>query len=271
MAWELNKVSKQSIKNPTLIEGLPGVGNVGKIAVEYLIDVLKAKKAYEITSSELPHYVFVNEDNILEMPSIDIYSAKIGTKDILLLSGDMQPPTESACHSFCTQILDNFEKTKGKEIITLGGIALREMPEDPEIYFTANSKAILKKYSNKEKPKRELHEFIGPIMGVTGVLPGLAAKRKIPALTMLAETHENPGHVGLEEARKIIKHLNKKLNLKLKNREIDSHLKLNSIITQKKKEKKLRPHRPTRKQVKKAEPKQEESENNSNSQTSYIG
>jgi uncharacterized protein len=271
MTWKLNKLNNKTIKNPTLIEGLPGVGNVGKIAVEYLIDVLKAKKSYELTSSELPHYVFVNEDNILEMPSIDIYSAKIGTKDILLLSGDMQPPTETACHSFCNKILDNFEKTKGKEIITLGGIALREMPENPEIYFTANSKTILKKYSNETKPKRELHEFIGPIMGVTGVLPGLAAKRKIPAVTMLAETHENPGHIGLEEARKIIKHLNKKLNLKLKNKEIDTHLKLSNLLTTKKKGKKLKPHRPTRKEIKKAEPKQEEQDNTSNNETNYIG
>ena len=151
MSWKLNKVNNSKIKSPTLIEGLPGVGNVGKIAVEYLIDVLKAKKVYEINSTESPHYVYVNEENIMEMPSIDIYTAKLGAKDLLLISGDIQPPTEASCHAFCNQILDTFQKSKGKEIITLGGIALKEIPEKPEIYFTANSKKILQKYNKKTK------------------------------------------------------------------------------------------------------------------------
>ena len=44
MAWNVNQISKVKIKDPVLIEGLPGMGNVGKIAVDFLIDVLNAKK-----------------------------------------------------------------------------------------------------------------------------------------------------------------------------------------------------------------------------------
>jgi proteasome assembly chaperone (PAC2) family protein len=236
--WNIEKLSKTSEKNPILIEGLPGIGNVGKIAVEYLIDALKAKKVYEIRSNELHHYVFVNEKNLIELPCIDIYSAKISDKNILLLSGDIQPHSESACHSFCNKILETFEKSKGKEIITLGGIAMHEVPTDPTMYFTANSSNMLKKYSAGAKPKKELHEFIGPIVGVTGLLPGLAGRKKIPAITILVETSETPGHIGLIEAKKLVKHLNKKLGLKIKEKDIEKELSIININSSNKTKKK---------------------------------
>ena len=260
MTWKINKTSKAVIKNPTLIEGLPGVGNVGKIAVEYLIDALDAKKVYDLRSNEMPHYVFVNEENLIELPSIEIYSAKIGARNILLLSGDIQPASENSCHSFCNTVIETFKKSKGKEIITLGGIALQDVPQKPNMYFTANKSSMLKKYANGATPKKQLHEFIGPIMGVTGLLPGLASKKNIPAVTMLVETFENPGYIGLNEAKKVIKHLNKKLNLKLNEKKIDKELNTETVI-------------PTKKSVKKKTAKKVE-ENNSNDEDKlhhYIG
>lgn len=40
------------LTNPLLIEGLPGIGNVGKLAVEHLIDTINAKKFAEIYSKD---------------------------------------------------------------------------------------------------------------------------------------------------------------------------------------------------------------------------
>ncbi len=255
MSWTINKTTKNIAKNPILIEGLPGVGNVGKIAVEYLIDALNAKKLYEMRSNEMPHYVFVNESNLIELPSIEIYSAKIKGRNILLLSGDVQPTTENSCHSFCNTLIEAFEKTKGKEIITLGGIALQEVPDDPSMYFTANNKDMLKKYAHGRKTEKQLHEFIGPIVGVTGLLPGLAGRKRIPAITMLVETFENPGYIGLNEARKVVKHLNKKLNLNLNEKKIDKELEAEVVIPQ---EGKVKIKKSKKKQEAKSKPKQVE-------------
>ena len=64
--WKTLQFGKTPKLNmPIFIEGLPGIGNVGKIAVDFLIDELKAKKLYEITSYAFPHSVFLNEDNLL--------------------------------------------------------------------------------------------------------------------------------------------------------------------------------------------------------------
>ena len=58
--WEVTKEIKTipKLNKPILIEGLPGIGNVGKIAVDFLIEELKAKKIYSFFSYKFPHSVF---------------------------------------------------------------------------------------------------------------------------------------------------------------------------------------------------------------------
>src|SRR2546426_21336 len=50
------------LDDPTCIEGLPGIGNVGKLAAEHLKDELKAVKFAEIFSKYFPPQVLVQED-----------------------------------------------------------------------------------------------------------------------------------------------------------------------------------------------------------------
>ena len=47
--------------NPVLIEGLPGLGLVGKIAMRYLIKQLKAQKIAYLYSPHFPYFVLVNK------------------------------------------------------------------------------------------------------------------------------------------------------------------------------------------------------------------
>ena len=44
---EISVIDKPTLNNAFLIEGLPGIGNVGKLAVHHLINVLNAKKSLE--------------------------------------------------------------------------------------------------------------------------------------------------------------------------------------------------------------------------------
>lgn len=223
MNWEFKQLSNPKIKNPILIEGLPGMGNVGKIAVDFMIDNLNAKKLFEISSYNFPHCVFVNEQNLIELPTIDVYYKNIKNKTLLLLSGDIQPLNEQACYEFCHGVLDTFEKKNVKEIITLGGIALPRIPISPKIYCTGNSKDIINKYKSP-KINPNIHGVVGPIIGVSGLLAGLAGKRKIPAISLLAETFGHPNYLGMRGAREIIKVLNKKFNLKLNLEELNNEI-----------------------------------------------
>ena len=97
MAWTIRteKKSVPKLKNPILLVGLPGIGNVGKVAVDFLIDDLKAKKFGEMFSPTLPNTVFVTEDNLVELPVIEIFIKKSKTRqDIVFVAGDGEPTTE---------------------------------------------------------------------------------------------------------------------------------------------------------------------------------
>ena len=97
MTWEFKLIGKKpKLTNPILVEGLPGIGNIGKVAVDFIIEEVNAKKLYEVTSFSFPHSVFVNEENLIEMPVIEVFYAKRKKQDLILLSGDIQPMDENS-------------------------------------------------------------------------------------------------------------------------------------------------------------------------------
>jgi len=48
---------RPDLRAPILIEGLPGVGNVGKLAAEHLVEQMKAVKFADIYSKHFPPQV----------------------------------------------------------------------------------------------------------------------------------------------------------------------------------------------------------------------
>ena len=139
-------ISKPKITNPVLIEGLPGIGNVGKIAIDFLIESVKAKKIIEISSHYFPHSVFINEDNLIDLPVISVYHKNINKIDFLFLVGDVQPIDEPSCYDFCDTVLDILKSFKGKEVVTLGGIGLQKIPKKPKVYITGTDKKYIKSF-----------------------------------------------------------------------------------------------------------------------------
>ncbi len=217
---------KPKLHNPTLIEGLPGIGNVGKVAIDFLIDELKAKKIYEITSHSFPHSVFVNEDNLVELPKVEIFYKQFDGKrnDLILLGGDVQPTDEISSYEFSEKILDLAEEFNCKEIITLGGIGLAEDPKKPRIFCTGNNKKIVAKYKDKSVDDK-LYGVVGPIIGVSGLLVGLAKRRNIDAIAFLAETYGHPMYLGIKGAVELLKFLDAKLKLKIDMKKLHNEIK----------------------------------------------
>jgi hypothetical protein len=227
MSWKIKQFGKKpKLRNPILIEGLPGIGNVGKVAIDFIIEELKAKKIYELFSYTFPHSVFVNEDNLVELPTIEVFYKKMpGKRDLLLLAGDVQPIDEVSCYEFSEKILDIMQNFNGKEVVTLGGIGLQAIPKKPKVYCTGNNKKIINSWLKETSANNRLHGVVGPIVGVSGLLLGLADKRNMSAVSFLAETYGHPMYLGIKGAREILKILNKKLSLSVNLKDMDKEIK----------------------------------------------
>lgn len=224
--WKFKKTSaKPRIKDPVFIEGLPGIGNVGKIAVDFIIENKKAKKIYEIFSYELPHSVFVREDNQVELPKLELHHARLGKQDFIFLSGDVQPISERACYEFCSSLLDRLEELNVKQIITLGGIGLGKLPKKPTVFCTGNDAKLMKSFKKKNKDLNiNPYGVIGPVVGVTGLLVGLAGQRKIPGIALLGETFAHPMYLGMKGARAMLNILNNQFSFRLSMKDLDKEI-----------------------------------------------
>ena len=95
MTFETNiKILKNpKLNKPVLIEGLPGLGLVGRIAAEHLINELKAVKFAELYSPDFPPQYDLQKDGTGKMRKIEFYYYKAKTKtqkDAIILIGDDQ-------------------------------------------------------------------------------------------------------------------------------------------------------------------------------------
>jgi len=104
----IEKIPK--LKNPIFIEGLPGIGNVGKLAVEHLIDSIKACKFAEVYSKDFPPQVFINPNGTIELVKNEFYywkAKKKDQRDLVLLTGDYQGLSSHGQYELVEKILNN--------------------------------------------------------------------------------------------------------------------------------------------------------------------
>src|SRR5438876_11319257 len=75
----IHELSKAELKEPVLIQGLPGLRYVGKVAVDYFIEKLKPKQLAELYSSYLLFPdgnlgINIAADGTYSLPNSEFYS-----------------------------------------------------------------------------------------------------------------------------------------------------------------------------------------------------
>lgn len=172
------------LKKPIFVEGLPGLGNIGSIAANHLIESTDAEVFAELYAPYFPDYVIVKKDGTCRPPRYQFYAAKTEKNHYIILTGDSQPTLEDslAHYDLCDEILNFIEKHGSKFVVTMGGVSTPKPGN--EIYITATSEKLAQKHI--DKGVRIYSE--GRIMGATGLLLGLAKKRGWKGICLLGAT-----------------------------------------------------------------------------------
>ena len=171
--------------NPILIEGLPGLGLVGKIALRYLIKQLKPKKIAYLYSPHFPYFVLVNKKgNVRLLRGAFYFYRNSKGNDIILFTGDSQSQTIEGQYEIADRMLDFSEKHGVKTIATIGGYRM-ESKEKPKVFIAATSHDLLQKAIQSGA---SLSTSGSPIVGTAGLILGLAKFKKIDAICLLGET-----------------------------------------------------------------------------------
>lgn len=173
-------LSQQSFKSPTLVAGFPGVGNVGVTVINLLKEFLDAKLFAELYSPTLPDYVSVDPDGICSLLKCSFFASS--DRDLILLMGDAQPPIEDipAYYELCCDILDFVGNLGCEFIITVDGFP-STYPQN-NVYVAGTSRDIVFDYNLAGA----MIYTGGRIIGIPGVLLGLAKTRGVDGICLLS-------------------------------------------------------------------------------------
>ena len=172
------------LENPIFVQGLPGFGNVGKIAAHLLIKFCGAKPFAELYSPSFPDYVSVNSKGICHLPRYEFYAAPMEKNDFIIMTGDTQPSFDDvvAHYALCSETLDFVVKQSCSFIVTIGGAPITE--EKAQVYVAATSPRLALEFMEKGA----VIYSKGRIAGGTGLMLGLAKEHNLDGICLLGAT-----------------------------------------------------------------------------------
>lgn len=229
MVTRIKIVSKKKFKNPVLVTGLPGIGLVGKICVDYLLKQLKSERVAVITSDAFPPSVHTQK-GVIELIQDEIFYCKITGKDYLFLAGPVQPHLDmriggSAEHyEFAESIVKAVKSLGVKQIFTLAGVNIGEqrLTQEPNVVVSATSKALLETF---KKSGAVASEQEGLISGAAGLLLGLGIEHGLEGVCLMGETNASLVYGDHGAAKKVLDLLSKRFAWKIKMEAIDKESK----------------------------------------------
>jgi proteasome assembly chaperone (PAC2) family protein len=180
----LREMFSPALENPVFVQGLPGFGNVGRIAAHLLIKFCEAKPFAELYSPSFPDYVSVSTKGICHLPKYEFYSAPMENNNLIIMTGETQPSFDDvlAHYEVCGDIVDFVEKLGCHFIITMGGVPITE--DKTQVYVAATSPRLATEFMEKGA----VIYSKGRIVGGTGLTLALAKEHELEGVCLLGAT-----------------------------------------------------------------------------------
>jgi len=212
----IRELERVKFREGVLVQGLPGIGLVGKIAVDYIIRALKLRKIAELYADTMYLYggnigVLVDNEGIIQLPRYEFYLLSTDRRDLVFLTSPVQPISWGQ-YEVADHVLDYFQMNGGVEVVAVCGTT---MGDSPGVYFAV-------------APGTPADEFLrngfraspgGVITGACGLLPALAALRGMKAYALMGYTSRV--EPDPEAARAVVEALSKLYGFKVGLEDLD--------------------------------------------------
>jgi uncharacterized protein (TIGR00162 family) len=202
----------REVRAPVLIEGLPGIGHVGKLVAEHMIRELGAEKVAEIESIFFPPQVIIDENGTVRLANNEIYYYAGEQHQFIFLIGDYQATSGEGHYLLADAYLNVAGECGVSRVYTLGGYGVGHLVEEPRVLGAVNHPGL--------KPEVESAGAIvsrdepgGGIIGAAGLLLGMGLPRGIEGICLMGETS---GYlVDPKSAASLLRVLNAMLDLSI--------------------------------------------------------
>jgi uncharacterized protein (TIGR00162 family) len=182
--FDIETHAEVTLSDPVLIEGLPGVGHVGKLAAEHLLEEFDATLVRRVYSEHFPPQVTVEEGRTT-LACAEFYA--IEEVDLLVLTGDHQAGDGAGHYRLTDTFLDIAEGFGCGKVFALGGVPTGELMDEYDVLGAATTDGFIDELEAVGVEFRE-GEPAGGIVGVSGLLLGLGERRGLSAACLMGET-----------------------------------------------------------------------------------
>ena len=215
---------KPKLKNPVCIVGLPGIGNIGRIAIGYAVTELKAKKFAELYSPYFFPFVMIHNDQIHTLRNEFYYLKNPKGRDIIMMIGDTQTYDPKGHYEIVGKVLEFLKSLGCKEIITVGGFGTGRVSEKPKVYGVVTDQSLIKELKTYGV-SFNIGGQIGTIVGAAGLLVGLGKVYDMKGIVLLGETTGFPIITDPTAAEAVLVILEKLLKIKIDLSKLDEKVK----------------------------------------------
>lgn len=176
--------SEVELDHPTLVEGFPGIGLVGKIVVDYLLDAFEMDHFATMRCPGLsPVAIYRGGDRVVRQP-VRIYAD--GERDLLALQSDI-PVSPSVVGDFASCLTGWLAEQEATGLYVSG---------TPAEVTTGGTRALTGVETPASVGMLEAHDIAPPVddgiwSGPTGALLNQAVDMELPAVGMIVESDPN--------------------------------------------------------------------------------
>ncbi len=185
-----------TLDEPTLVEGFPGVGLVGKIATDHLIETYDMTHYANVHCEGLPRVAVYRESDPALTTPVRLYADE--ERDLVALRSDV-PVKPNAATEFA-DCLDGWFEESGMFPVFLSGLGREKGEEPPSLYGVATGAGgdALSRAEVEAPPET------GLVSGPTGAMLAESLERGRDAVGLIVES--DPRFPDPEAARALVLH-----------------------------------------------------------------
>lgn len=222
-------MEKPPIKDGIVFIGLPGIGLVGKIVVDYLVKELKPKKIADVLSDSFPPAV-ITKHGVVEMFSDHIYYLNHKGQAFYFVAGPVIPNWDQNVsntgdqYDFSRTLVAAFKELNITTVCTIAGLNIGEerMKKTPHVVAAATDKKTLEEW---KKSGANIDQPEGTIWGHAGLLLGIGKTQGIPGVCLMGETSARLVYGDPGASKSVLELLIKKYGFKIKMDRIEAETK----------------------------------------------
>jgi proteasome assembly chaperone (PAC2) family protein len=194
MGVKLNK--EPQVKDPVLLCGWAGIGNVGLVAINTMRRLVRAEAFAEIQPYDFfePSRVVIRDGLMEEMrfATTKFYRHGGTGRDLVFLVGEQQPADSQKAYEMAGMVLDMAEQLGCRRIYTAGAsVTMIHHTAKPRVWAVPNRRELIaevRRYGNTVLMSQVGDtDGEGTITGLNGLLLGVAKSRRMEAICLMGE------------------------------------------------------------------------------------